>query len=529
MNVRFDALGVLGCALFTSAPLLARNDGHDTRRPNILFILADDYGWKDTGITGSAYYETPNIDRIAENGVLFSNSYSACSVSSPSRASILTGQTPARHGITNWIGDPYGEAAALKKNTRLVQPRYVETLPVSEYTLVKALKEEGYMTMIAGKWHLGDIAPEAYGFDVNAGGYSAGNPKGGYFSPYNNPALTDGEPGEDLSIRLANECRDFIRSQADNDSPFFVYLSFYAVHGPIETTEGKWRYFRDKAEKSGIADDGFKIDRTLPVRQHQDNPVYAGLISSMDEAVGIVLDELESSGMLDNTIVVFTSDNGGVSSGDNYSTSNLPLRGGKGRQWEGGTRVPLFIMTPDGAHGKIVDTPVIHMDLLPTILELAGIGVKNERNLDGVSLKPLLEQTGTIAERPLFWHYPHYGNQGGEPSSYMIENGWKLIHYYEDGRNELYNLSKDPSESTSVLERHRHRAGRMYRELSEWLTSTGASLPCPNNSFDEAEYQRKLKASQDRSLSVQEKLRKDMLSPDWSPNADWWGSRQLSD
>lgn len=493
--------------------------------PNVLFILADDYGWNDLSCGGSTYYETPNIDRIAENGIFFTNSYSACSVSSPSRASIMTGKAPARHGITNWIGDPFGLQAAKKRNTPIVQPSYVEELPLDERTLVRSLHDCGYSTMIAGKWHLGDTDPLQYGFDVNAGGYAAGNPKGGYFSPYNNPCLSDGPKGEDLNLRLARETIDFMEDKLEADEPFFAYLSFYAVHGPIQTTKEKWEYYRQKADDQGIAESGFIVDRTLPVRQIQDNPVYAGLISSMDDAIGEVLDYLKKKNALDNTIVIFTSDNGGVSSGDNYSTSCLPLRGGKGRQWEGGTRVPLVIMGPSvNDKGRREDTPVIHMDLFSTIMDMTGHPLPGNRTEDGVSLKGLIENNEPLDSRSLFWHYPHYGNQGGEPSSYVVNGDWKLIHYWEDGREELYNIREDISESTDVIKLHEDVAANMHDMLFTWLQETDARIPEKNPYYREADYRKFILERQERQLRKQEEARLDMLSLTFSPNADWWGS-----
>lgn len=533
MNYELKTIGaIIGCsATFVSgsAQSPAPKSG-DTGRPNVLLILVDDYGWNDLGATGSRFYETPNIDRIAQRGMMFANSYAACSVSSPSRASILTGKTPARHGITNWIGDPYGEAVAQKNNTRIVQPRYTEQLATSEQTLAQTLKQYGYATLISGKWHLGPLDPTEYGFDINKGGYEAGNPKGGYFAPYNNPKLPDGPKGEDLTLRLAEETVSFIDSQVAARKPFFAFLSFYAVHSPIQTTRERWDHFREKAEKMGIAPSGFKIDRTLPVRQVQDNPVYAGLISSVDDAVGLVMDELDRLGVADNTIVIFTSDNGGVSSGDNYSTSNLPLRGGKGRQWEGGTRVPLFIMAPGlNNPGRRETTPVIHMDLYPTILEMAGLPTLPEQHIDGVSLKPLITGSGSLEPRAFYWHYPHYGNQGGEPASYIRDGNWKLIHYWEDGRDELYDLASDPGEEASVEKTYPAKAAELRMKLDRWLEETHASIPEPNRVFNAERHKKQLANKQAKQLSLQEQIRKDQLRKDWSPNDDWWGSQPTID
>ena len=502
------------------------------QQPNILFILADDLGWNDLSCTGSRYYESPHIDRIARKGVNFTQGYAACQVSSPSRASILTGKFPARHGITNWIGEAAGEAwREMGRHSKLLPADYVRQLPFSETTLPEVLRENGYRTFFAGKWHLGNegCLPENHGFDVSMGGYIAGTPPGGYFSPYRNPKLTDGTKGENLSMRLACETASFIESHTKRNpkQPFFAYLSFYAVHAPIETTEKNWRYFREKAVKEGIADEAFVIDRTLPVRQVQDNPVYAGLIKQMDDAVGALLDKLEELGLDKNTIIVFTSDNGGVSSGDAYATGNLPLRGGKGRQWEGGLRVPVLIQYPECKNqGTTCDVPVTGTDFFPTFLDMAGIPLIPEQHQDGVSIKPLLEE-GTIASRPLYWHYPHYGNQGGEPSSVIRDGDWKLIHYYEDGRNELYNLRMDVTEMEPLNAQYPEKAELLGKKLSDWLTGTNVLYPVADPAYDpvkEAVYKKQQQTVRKQQLETQ---RKQMLSPDYQPNIDWWGSATI--
>ncbi|MEA3461561.1 MAG: sulfatase, partial [Bacteroidota bacterium] len=313
-------------------------------RPNVLFILADDFGNHDLGVTGSTYYETPNMDRIAREGMIFTNGYATCQVCSPSRASIMSGRFPARHGITDWIGAPEGEAwRRAGRHTKLLPPEYVHALPHVYTTLPEAMKEAGYLTFFAGKWHLGTKGswPEDHGFDINKGGWDVGSPRGGYFAPWENPNLESGPDGENLSMRLANETVNFIRE--NKDTSFFAFLSFYAVHGPIQTTQDKWEKYRQKAEEQGIEESGFEMGHFLPIRQVQDNPVYAGLVEAMDDAVGEVLKALDEMGLADNTIVVFTSDNGGVAAGDAFATSNLPLRAGKGYQFEGGIREPYFI------------------------------------------------------------------------------------------------------------------------------------------------------------------------------------------
>lgn len=496
---------------------------------NVLFILVDDYGWNDTSCGGSKYYETPNIDRIAQHGVMFTQGYAACQVSSPSRASLMTGKFTARHGITNWIGELSGEEwRKMGRHSKLLPAAYNRSLAKEEITLPEALKQHGYSTFIAGKWHLGGegSTPEDHGFDINIGAYEAGSPVGGYFVPYKNPKLPDGPQGENLSMRLAQETCNFISSQTKKNKtqPFFAYLSFYAVHGPIQTTAVNWNYFRNKAQSMGIVSEGFKIDRTLPVRQHQDNPIYAGLIKQMDDAVGIVLDKLKELDLLDNTLIVFTGDNGGVSSGDNYSTSCLPLRGGKGRQWEGGLRVPFIIYDPTcSQHGAINRTPVIGTDIYPTILEYAGLPLLPEQHQDGQSLLPLLRGM-EMASRPFYWHYPHYGNQGGEPSSIIREGSWKLIHYYEDGRDELYNLDIDETESEPLNAQYPERVASLRNQLFLWLTEVGAKYPVADPLYHPIEEKKYKERQQTKTLQYLELQRKKQLSADFSPNPDWWGS-----
>lgn len=501
------------------------------KQPNVLIILADDLGWKDLHCTGSDYYETPNIDGIAAKGAVFTNAYAACQVSSPSRASILTGKTPARHGITTWIGEASGEEwRKMNRHTKMLPPDYNWRLSADELTLPEKLKEVNYTTFMAGKWHLGDeqSTPEIHGFDINIGGWDSGSPHGGYFSPYDNPKLTDGPAGENLSMRLAKETSDFIKNhtETEREKPFFAYLSFYAVHSPIQTTKERWSYFRDKAEKNGISAEGFAIDRTLPVRQHQDNPVYAGLIRQMDDAVGVVLQQLKDSGIDDNTIIIFTSDNGGVSSGDNYSTSNLPLRGGKGRQWEGGLRVPFIIRySPEIAAGISCDKPVIGMDIYPTILDYAGIKSVPKQHMDGISIRRVIENNRPEkVERELYWHFPHYANQGGEPSSVIRKGDWKLIYYHEDERCELYNLQLDESENEFLNPYYPQKVKELKKNLFRWMKKVDAKLPVVDPLYDPRKETAFRKQQQEQTLKRQSEIREKQLSPDWEPNATWWGS-----
>ncbi len=500
-----------------------------TRKPNVVFILADDLGVHDLSSTGSAYYETPNIDRIAKEGMMFTRGYAASRVCSPSRASIMTGKFTARHGITDWIGAKSGPGwTSLNRYDKLLPAPYRHHLPHEDTSLAEAMMAGGYKTFFAGKWHLGSQGshPEDHGFDINKGGWEMGSPIGGYFSPWENPKLDNTRAGEQLSMRLATETADFIRKH--RDSAFFAFLSFYAVHGPIQTTRQKWAKYREKAQNMGVADRGFSMERVLPVRQRQDNPVYAGLVEQMDDAVGLVLKTLDDLGLADHTIVIFTSDNGGVASGDSFSTSNLPLRGGKGYQWEGGLREPYFIKAPGVTKpGATNDFPVTGTDFYPTILDLAGLKPLPAQHRDGISLKPLLEGKDINTKRPLYWHYPHYGNQGGAPSSILQEDGWKLIYYWEDGGSELYNLISDPEEQSNLAAEYPQRTEAMAGKLRQWLRAVGAEQPTPDPSYDSLMARKRLLTIQQELWPALEKERMQVLSDDYRPNADWWGSQPI--
>lgn len=497
----------------------------ETKRPNIVFILADDLGWRDLSNEGSTFYESPHIEAIATGGMKFTRGYAACQVCSPSRASILTGKYPTKHGITTWIGDRAGAAwRGTKRHDSHLPADYERNLRQEELTLAEVLRDAGYKTFFAGKWHLGSEGswPTDHGFQINKGGWDVGGPRGGYFAPWQNPNLSSGPPGESLPIRLGRETAAFI--EANREGPFFAYLSFYSVHSPIQTSPQLWEKYRNKAESLGLAKERFIFDRRLAVRQVQDCPIYAGMIESMDSAVGIVLAKLEQLGLADNTIVCFTSDNGGVSSGDAYSTSNLPLRGGKGRQWEGGIREPFYLLAPGVTKpGSRSDVPVHGIDWYPTLLELAGVAVPKQQDIDGVSLVPLLRGE-EIASRPLFWHYPHYGNQGGEPSSIILDGDWKLIHYHEDGRDELYHLATDAAEQTNIIREHSDQAKSLRARLDDWLQATHAKMPQPDPQFDAGQRAARWENLATRGVENLERQHARYLNPDYVPNANWWGS-----
>jgi len=502
-------------------------------KPNILFILADDLGYNDVSCMGSSFYETPNIDRIASQGMTFMNGYAACQVCSPSRASIMTGKNPARHGITDWIGAPIGEAwRNYGRYTKLLPPDYNMHLDHTDTTFPEVLQENGYETFFAGKWHLGHEGsyPEDHGFNINQGGYEKGGPySGGFFSPFDNPKMTDyqNELGMSLPEKLAKETNQFM--EENHDRPFLAFVSFYAVHAPIQTTKSNWSKYKEKAKQQGIDTTGFRMERRMPIRKHQDNPVYAGLIEHMDDAVGQMLDKLNDMGIAENTIVIFTSDNGGVTSGDNYSTNLDPLRGGKGYQWEGGIKVPYIFYVPWLHEKKATSsTRVTGTDFYPTLLDLTGIDTDTNLHSDGTSIKKVL-MGNPMEKRSLIWHYPHYGNQGGDPSSIIIKDDWKLIYYHEDESLELYDLATDISEETNLKTQQEKIALELYEELQFKLEEMGAKFPTIDQTYNQDSFDLKYKYYATEKKIQLEKARLEMLSDQWQPNEDWWGSLIVKD
>ena len=501
------------------------------KQPNVLFILVDDLGAMDLTNEGSTFYETPNIDRIATEGMKFTRGYAACQVCSPSRASILTGKYPTNHGITQYIGGPSGVGHRNKgRHDSHLPPEYERNLRASEITLAEAMRDAGYKTFFAGKWHLGSKGswPTDHGFEINEGGWDVGTPKGGFFSPYINPNLKDGPKGESLTIRLGQETANFIESQKNSNQPFLAYLSFYTVHAPIQTSEALYKKYRAKAKKMGLdkVKERYLFDRRLNVRQTQDNPIYAGMMEQLDQSVGIVLQKLDELGIADKTIVCFTSDNGGVSSGDAYATSNLPLRGGKGRQWEGGIREPYYLKAPGVSKaGTKTDILASGIDWYPTILDLCAIEIPKAQKVDGVSLVPALKQQ-SIADRPLYWHYPSYGNQGGEPSSIIMQGDWKLIHYHEDGRDELYDLDNDIGEQNDKADKHPQKAKEMRAQLDQWLKQTKATFPTPDPLFDFTKRDARWQHMKTGMKAGLENRAANYFKENHIPSKNWWGSSE---
>jgi arylsulfatase A-like enzyme len=447
--------------------------------PNVVFFLVDDLGQRDLGCYGSEFYETPNIDRMARDGALFTEGYAACPVCSPTRASIMTGQWPQRPGITDYIGA--AQPAKWERNTPLLPAAYTDRLALDSPTLAKAMKGAGYATFFAGKWHLGPEGfwPENQGFDHNYGGVDRGGPygRGKYFVPYDNPRLSDGPEGEHLPDRLASETCRFIENHRDR--PFFAYFSFYSVHTPLQSRPDLEKKYLEKRQRLGLEPAWGKED-TREVRLVQEHAVYAGMVEAMDQAVGKVLAKLDELGLRENTLVIFTSDNGGLSTSEGSPTSNLPLRGGKGWMYEGGIREPLLIRWPAVVKaGSVIATPVSSPDYFPTLLDAAQVQAQPGQKLDGVSLLPVLKG-GDLPERALFWHYPHYGNQGGAPAAAIRRGDWKLIEWMEDQRVELFHLGQDIGEKNDLAKAEPERAAKLLAELRAMQKDVGALMPTPN-------------------------------------------------
>ncbi len=443
--------------------------GAEEQRPNIVLIVVDDLGWKDLGCQGSDYYQTPHIDSLAEQGVRFTQAYAAAAICTPTRASILTGRYPARLLLTQWL--PAGRWDP--EEHRLREGRFLRSLPLEEITLAEALRESGYRTIHVGKWHLGGAPfslPEHHGFDVNVAGQEHGAP-GSYFFPYRGTwsipttshkvlkeTLPDGEPGEYLTDRLTDEAISLI-----GEEPFFLYFPYYSVHTPLQA----------KAEKIARYE-------AVPKAQRQGNPAYAAMVESVDDSVGRILEHLGKTRMLDHTLIVFTSDNGGFAG----ATDNSPLRANKGSHYEGGIRVPLIVSGPGVRSGEICETPVITNDLYPTLLSRTKVEVSNQPELDGVDLSPLLEGTGEFPNRPLFWHYPHYNRHPhSHPVSMVREGKWELIEFLDQDRVELYDLSSDPGESEDLSTTTSETVATLQEILQEWRQSIRAESMHPNPHF----------------------------------------------
>ena len=437
-----------------------------TAKPlNVVFFLIDDLGWNDVGASGSDYYQTPNIDQLAADGMLFTNGYAACNVCSPTRAAVMTGKYPARLLLTQWLPSGRWDAKKYMKQ----EARYISNLPLEEFTIAEALREGGYKTAFMGKWHLGPLPyyfPEHQGFDLNVAGRDYGAP-GSYWYPFegswtiptagglkvfkDNPL--SGKDGDYLPDRLAEEGEKFVRD--NKDKPFFLMMSHYAVHTPLQ----------------GKPDKVAKYEK-IPKEQSQGDPRYAAMVESVDDSVGRIMNAVRDIGAEDNTLVIFTSDNGGMWK----ATKNAPLRANKGSNYEGGLRVPVIIKWPGATKpGSVSDVLVTSSDFYPTILAAAEQPMRPLQHLDGVDLSPVLKNQGRIDRDAIFWHYPHY-NQHPEsfPSGVIRKGDWKLIEKYDTGELELYNLADDVSEQNNLANKRSAVAKSLLAELQAWRLEVGA-------------------------------------------------------
>jgi arylsulfatase A-like enzyme len=518
-------LVLLAMLLAACRPSAAAED----RPPNVVFFLVDDLGWRDLGCYGGEFYETPRIDEFARGSVRFTQAYGACHVCSPTRASILTGKYPARLRLTDWLPGRKDFAFQKLKNARIDQQ-----LPLEEVTNAELLKKHGYRTAHIGKWHLGEepFGPLAQGFDVQIPRWNKGWPKAGYHAPFQLEGLAD-SPGDYLTDRLTDEAIRFI--EQNREEPFFLYLSHFAVHDPIQgksdlakkyeaklrrhaATPAAQRFVLegnpDNADKlsrlelNALLDNekyrGFRLlpNRTVKIKQRQDNVQFAAMVESVDESFGRILARLSQLGLDQRTIVIFVSDNGGMSAANfgnpqrviaatkldaAYSTSNLPLRAGKGWLYEGGIRVPLLVKWPAKGRAGVCDVPVISADFLPSILEMTGIAAAPETEMDGVSFAPLLTGAANLEREALYWHFPHYSNHGLQSPGGAIRRGdYKLLEYFENGTVELFNLRTDPGEQHDLAGAESERSEAMKSMLHAWRKSVNAQMmePNPNYSSD---------------------------------------------
>ena len=450
------------------------------KQTNFLFFLVDDMGWADIGANGSTFHETPQIDRLAKSGMRFTQGYAAGSVCSPTRASIMTGKHPVRVDITDWI-----PGQSNRPTNPLLHPEDRHSLPLEEVTLAEALKQHGYQTFFAGKWHLGKEGewPTDQGFDINIGGHHKGSPPGGYYAPWTNPTLKAKRKGEYLTERLTEESAKFLESR-DKAKPFLLYLSYYNIHTPIQPYKKRIDHYKSKAEKSFTGPTPFEVEHDGKTRTRQDNPALASMVAAVDDSVGALLDKLEELKLDKNTVVIFFSDNGGLSTlGRIGPGCNLPLRAGKGWLYEGGIREPTLIRAPGVTRpGSVSHKPMISMDFFPTMLDLAGLPLQPKLHVDGRSLLSQLKGNDT-GQRTLHWHYPHYHGSSWKPGASIRDGDWKLIEFYHYNNFELYNLVKDPGERTDLAKRNPRKAAELRAKLSAWQKRMKAKMPVLNPDY----------------------------------------------
>ena len=520
----------LAClALFLLASVIASSPADAARPPNVVFFLADDLGWTDTTLYGkTSFYETPNIERLAKEGVRFSQAYAACHVCSPTRASIMSGKYPARLHLTDWLSG--------RRNfsfQKLLNAQIHQRLPLKEHTLAEALKKHGYATGHFGKWHLGEdpAGPLAQGFDVQVPRWNKGWPRAGYHAPFRLNGLKDSK-GDYLTDRLNEEALAFI--ERNKERPFFLYLSHFSVHDPIQgRADLVEKYRRKLAKRKKTPGPAFILEenpdrpkrlspaqlatlmeqpshkdyrvlpgQTVKIKQHQDNIQFAAMVEALDESLGRVLDKLEALGLEENTIVVFFSDNGGMSAANfgnpkrvvnpkrldgAFSTSNLPLRGAKGWLYEGGVRVPMVIKWPGkGKQGAVCDQPVISTDFYPSILEMAGLPAEPTQHVDGTSLVPALKGQA-LEHEPIYWHFPHYSNHGMQSPGGAVRSGdYKLLEYFENNTVQLFNLAKDPGEQNDLARAEPEKAAELLATLRNWRKKVSARMMPPNKDWKPA-------------------------------------------
>ena len=496
------------------------------RPPNVVLFLVDDLGWRDLGVQGSTFYETPQLDRFARANVRFTDAYSPCHVCSPTRASIMTGKYPARLQLTDWL--PGRRDFPSQKFTNAT-PR--PHLPYEEKSLAEALKERGYATGHFGKWHLGEepSGPLQHGFDVQVPRWNKCCPNKSYHAPFGLEGLSDA-PGDYLTDRLTDEALKYV--EENKSRPFFLYLSHFAPHDPIQGRADLVAKYQAKLTRSAPAKgspfvlegnpdgknaptrtqldawlkenayQGFRVhpNQTVKIKQHQDNPQFAAMVESIDESFGRVIAKLEALGLSENTIVIFTSDNGGMSAANfgrpdrvvaptaldaAFATSNLPLRGAKGWLYEGGIRVPLFIRWPGrSASGTVSHVPVIGTDLYPTILEMVGAPALPAQHVDGVSLAGLARGGPAPERSALFWHFPHYSNHGMQsPGGAVRQGDYKLLEYFENHTVQLFNIRDDVGEQRDLSREQPERVRELTALLHNWRRQVSAAMMEPNPDY----------------------------------------------
>ncbi|MDO5980236.1 sulfatase [Flavivirga spongiicola] len=464
-NLRIKYIFIISIGIsLVSCNLFHNRQSKIENKPNIIFVLVDDLGWSDLSFMGNPVYETPNLDKLSNEGVMFTNAYAPAANCAPSRACIMSGKNTPRHGIYTVGSSKRGKS----KDRKIVPTPNIKTLRDNFITLAEVLKNSGYTNASMGKWHLSED-PKTQGFDINIGGSHAGHPKS-YFSPYRNKNLEDGIKGEYLTDRLTNEAIGFIKK--NKKKPFFLYLPYFTVHTPLQGKQNLVEKYKTKING----------DKRFSAR-------YGAMVESMDENVGRLMHALKEFKIEENTMVIFMSDNGGLAS----VSSQFPLRGGKGSYYEGGIRVPCIIKWPNKIkEAKKTDTPITGLDIFPTLRDIVGDSTDN--SLDGMSLLPLLAENKSIEERSLFWHFPIYLESVNpkeeeardslfrtRPGSVIRKGKWKLHEYFEDGDMELYNLETDIGERTNLFEENPDKAKALYDELEAWRIKTNAPIPTELN------------------------------------------------